>query len=65
MSGKFLRMRLHRLVDKFSDEELENACEVMLGLYCDRMILNAMQEAKEEQQPWDMLTHEEAVRMLG
>lgn len=65
MSEDVLRNRLHQLVDKFADEELECAWEKLLGLYCDRMMLGAILAAKSSQQPWDILTHEEAVRILA
>ncbi|WP_096625396.1 hypothetical protein [Calothrix sp. NIES-3974] len=62
---KLFRTKVHRLVDRFNDEELTGVWETMWGLYCDRMMLKAIQAAKNHQQPWDVLTHEEAVRFLG
>lgn len=65
MSANSLRKQMHRLVDKLADEELELTWQAMLDLHCDHITFKAIQEAKSSQQPWDMLSHEEAVRLLA
>ncbi|TVP60734.1 MAG: hypothetical protein EA343_16615 [Nodularia sp. (in: Bacteria)] len=59
-----LRIRIHHLIEQLSDEELQSAWDTLHALHCDSYMLQAIQQAKQLQQPWDILTHEEAKRML-
>ncbi|ABA23311.1 hypothetical protein ACN23B_05250 [Anabaena sp. FACHB-709] len=59
-----LRIRIHHLIEQLSDEELENVWLDMHALHCDFYMLKAIQQVKRSQQPWDILTQEEAIRML-
>jgi hypothetical protein len=56
--------RFHELIENFTQEELEGAWTVVYAIHCDNRVLKAVQEVKRSQQPWDTLTHEEAVRFL-
>ena len=59
-----LRIRIHHLIEQLSDEELPSAWDTVYALHCDFYMLQAIQATKQSQQPWDILTHEEAKRML-
>ncbi len=59
-----LRSRFHELIENFTQEELERVWTVVYAMHCDIRVLKAVQEVKRSQQPWDTLTHEEAVRFL-
>ncbi|WP_414542047.1 MULTISPECIES: hypothetical protein [Nostocaceae] len=59
-----LRIRIHHLIEQLGDEELQSIWETTHALHCDYYMLNAIQQVKQSQQPWDILTHEEAMRML-
>lgn len=59
-----LRIRIHHLIEQLGDEELQSIWETTHALHCDHYMLNAIQQVKQSQQPWDILTHEEAMRML-
>ncbi|HYX18026.1 MAG TPA: hypothetical protein VE944_27420 [Nostoc sp.] len=59
-----LRLRMHHLIEQLADEDLQNIWDVLEALHCDSYMLNAIQQVKRSQQPWDILTHEEAVRLL-
>ncbi len=59
-----LRIRIHHLIEQLADEELESVWTVVEALYYDFYMLKAIEEVKRSQQPWDILTHDEAVRML-
>ena len=59
-----LRIRIHHLIEQLADEELESVWTVVEALYYDFYMLKAIEEVKRSQQPWDILTHEEAVRLL-
>jgi hypothetical protein len=59
-----LRIRIHHLIEQLTDEELESVWESVYALHCDFYVMKAIQEAKRSQQPWDTLTHEEAIRLL-
>jgi hypothetical protein len=59
-----LRSRFQELIENFTQEELERVWTVVYAMYCDTRVLKAVQEVKRSQQPWDTLTHEEAVRFL-
>ncbi|WP_190240844.1 hypothetical protein [Nostoc sp. 'Peltigera membranacea cyanobiont' 210A] len=43
---------------------MQDIWNVLEGLYYDFYMLKAIQKVKRSQQPWDILTHEEAVRLL-
>lgn len=59
-----LRSRVHRLIDRLSDEELEIVWIVLEEMYCDFYLLRAIQESKQTLQPGDTFTHEEALQLL-
>lgn len=59
-----LRMRIHLLIENLADEDLESFWRVVYALHCDLYMMKAIQEVKRSHQPWDTLTHEEAVRLL-
>ncbi|BAZ39115.1 hypothetical protein NIES4101_50670 [Calothrix sp. NIES-4101] len=59
-----LRIQLHQLIEQMTDDELQLAWSTVYGLHCDDQVLKAIQEAKRSQQPWDTLTHEEAILFL-
>lgn len=59
-----LRSRIHRLIDRLSDEELEEIWPRLEALYYDFYMLRAVQESKQILQPGDTLTREEALRSL-
>ncbi|OLP19014.1 hypothetical protein BST81_07255 [Leptolyngbya sp. 'hensonii'] len=59
-----LRSRVHRLVDRLSEEDLENIWMALKGLYYDSYMLKAIQDAKATLTPGDSLTREEALRSL-
>ncbi|MBW4613185.1 MAG: hypothetical protein KME21_07855 [Desmonostoc vinosum HA7617-LM4] len=59
-----LRIRMHHLVEQLVDEDLQSVWSVLHALHCDFYTLKAIQQVKRSQQPWDILTHEEALRLL-
>lgn len=59
-----MRIRIHHLIEQLGDEELQSVWTNLNALYCDFYMLKAIQQVKQSQQPWDILTHEEAIRML-
>jgi hypothetical protein len=59
-----LRTRIHHLIEQLAEEDLQNTWEVVHSLYCDSYMLKAIEQAKRSQQPWDILTQEEAIRHL-
>lgn len=59
-----LRIRIHHLIEQLADEELEEVWNAVYDLHCDFYMHKAIQEVKRSQQPWDTLTHEEAVQLL-
>jgi hypothetical protein len=59
-----LRMRIHHLIEDLADEDLQGVWELFYTLHCDLYMMKAIQEVKRSQQPWDSLTHEEALRLL-
>ncbi|WP_414529981.1 hypothetical protein [Nodularia chucula] len=59
-----LRIRIHHLIEQLGDEELESVWDAIHALHCDSYMWKSIQEANQLQQPWDILTHEEAKRML-
>ncbi len=59
-----LRVRIHHLIEQLADEDLESTWDIVYTLYCDFYMLKAIEQVKRSQQPWDILTHEEAVRLL-
>ena len=56
--------RVHHLIDRLSDRELESLWPILSELYYDFYTLRAIQEAKEAVQPGDTMTREEALRFL-
>ncbi|MEH2408998.1 hypothetical protein [Nostoc sp.] len=59
-----LRLRMHHLIEQLADEDLQDIWDVIEALYYDFHMLKAIEEVKRSQQPWDILTHEEAIRLL-
>ena len=59
-----LRLRMHHLIEQLADDDLQSIWDILEALHCDFYMLKAIQQVKRSQQPWDILTHEEAVRLL-
>ena len=59
-----LRIRMHHLIEQISDENLYHVWEVVHSLHYDYYMLQAIEEVKSSQQPWDALNHDEAIRFL-
>ncbi|BAY33955.1 hypothetical protein NIES2107_58600 [Nostoc carneum NIES-2107] len=59
-----LRMRIHHLIEQLADEDLPSTWTAIYNLHCDCYMLKAIEQAKRSQQPWDILTQEEAIRQL-
>lgn len=55
---------MHHLIEQLADEDLQDIWDVIEALYYDFHMLKAIEEVKRSQQPWDILTHEEAIRLL-
>lgn len=67
----FVRGRLQRLIakmpkliEKLTDDSLEDTWKVLQQVYYDLYMLKAIQESKQSVQPGESLTREEAIRML-
>jgi hypothetical protein len=54
---------MHHLIEQIADEDLYHVWEVVESLYFDSYMLTAIEEVKS-QQPWDILNHDEAIRLL-
>ncbi|MBN3896177.1 MAG: hypothetical protein V7L14_06530 [Nostoc sp.] len=59
-----LRLRMHHLIEQLADDDLQDIWNVLEALHYDFYMLKAIQQVKRSQQPWDILTHEEAIRLL-
>jgi hypothetical protein len=59
-----LRIRMHHLIEHLADEDLQGVWNVILALHFDRYMVRAIEQVKRSQQPWDILTHDEALRLL-
>ena len=59
-----LRKKIHKLIEQLSEDELEKTWETVYTLLCDFQVKKAIQEVKDSQQPWDFLTHDEALQFL-
>ncbi|WP_341524869.1 hypothetical protein WKK05_19825 [Nostoc sp. UHCC 0302] len=59
-----LRLRMHHLIEQLADEDLQSIWDILEALHCDFYMLRAIQQVKQSQQPWDVLTYDEAVRLL-
>ncbi len=59
-----LRQKIHKLIDNLNDEELERVWDLLYALHCDLYMMKAIEQVKNSQQPWNVLSHEEAVRQL-
>ncbi|ADI64628.1 hypothetical protein [Trichormus azollae] len=55
-----LRIRIHHLIEQIADEDLQSFWEIVQALHFD----SYMEQVKRSQHPWDILTHNEAVRLL-
>ncbi|MDJ0692813.1 MAG: hypothetical protein QNJ49_10155 [Mastigocoleus sp. MO_167.B18] len=62
--SKLLRQKIHKLIDGLNEEELEKVWHFVYALHCDLYMIEAIEKAKDLQQPWNILSHEEAVRRL-
>ncbi|MBD2774963.1 hypothetical protein [Iningainema tapete] len=60
-----LRIRIHFLIEQLADENLEDVWSIVYALHCDMYMMKAIQEVKRSTQPWDTLTHDEAVQLLA
>ncbi|MBA3923918.1 MAG: hypothetical protein H0X31_20390 [Nostocaceae cyanobacterium] len=58
------RIRIHQVIELLDPDDLENLWVIVESYYYDMYMSRAIQEAKKSQQPWDTLTHEEALRLL-
>lgn len=58
------RIRIHQVIELVDPDDLENLWVIVESYYYDMYMTKAIQEAKKSQQPWDTLTHEEALRLL-
>ncbi|MEI6442469.1 MAG: hypothetical protein WCO29_04930 [Nostocales cyanobacterium ELA583] len=59
-----LRIRMHYLIEQLAEEELYTAWNIIQGLHYDFYMLKVIEDCKKDQQPWDMLTLEEATKQL-
>jgi hypothetical protein len=59
-----LRNKIHQLIEQLNQDELEKTWEAVYTLHCDFQMKKAVQQAQICQQPWDFLTHDEALRYL-
>ncbi|MBD2293744.1 hypothetical protein H6G06_09630 [Anabaena sphaerica FACHB-251] len=59
-----MRIRMHHLIEQIPDEDLQSVWEVVQALHFDCYMLKAMGKVKRSQHPWDILTHDEAIRLL-
>jgi hypothetical protein len=55
---------MHHLIEQLADEDLQSIWDILEALHCDFYMLRAIQQVKQSQQPWDVLTYDEAVRLL-
>lgn len=61
---KALRVQVHQLIDQLTEEEIASFWSVLLNFYCDRYMLQAIQNSKASHNPGDTLTRDEAIRLL-
>ncbi|WP_071187908.1 hypothetical protein [Trichormus sp. NMC-1] len=59
-----LRIRMHHLIEQLANEDLQTAWELVQAVHFDSYMLKSMEQVKSLQQPWDILTHDEAIRLL-
>ncbi|MGD1871848.1 MAG: hypothetical protein ACFB02_02230 [Mastigocoleus sp.] len=59
------RQKIHHLIDNLNDEEVEKIWNVIYALHCDFCTMKAIEQAQKTQQPWDILTYEEASSSLA
>jgi hypothetical protein len=59
------RRRAHHLITRLSDADLVTFWELMESTYQDLYMLRAIQTAKQNRQPGDTLTREEALEVLS
>ncbi|NJK39644.1 MAG: hypothetical protein HC825_02175 [Oscillatoriales cyanobacterium RM1_1_9] len=59
-----LNARLHQLVDRLQDQDLELAWELLVTFYYDVSMLRAIQAAQAKPQPGDSFTYEETIQTL-
>ncbi len=55
---------MHHLIEQIADEDLQSVWEIVQSLHFDAYMVNAMEQVKRSQHPWDILTHDEVVRLL-
>jgi hypothetical protein len=61
---ELLRVKLYQLVGELEEDELQQVWNTVYDLHCNFRMLDAIQQVKRQAQPWDTLTHDEAVRYL-
>lgn len=59
-----LRTRIHHLIEQLDDGDLQSTWDLVHNLHCDFYMLKAIEQVKRSQQPWDILTQDEAIRLL-
>ncbi len=60
----FMQNRIHRLLGRLSEQELEALWPLLEAFYYDSYMLQAAQRAQKTCKPGDVLTREEALRFL-
>jgi hypothetical protein len=55
---------MHHLIEQLADEDLHLVWSTVQALHFDCYMIRAIEEVKRSQQPWDMLTHDEALKQL-
>jgi hypothetical protein len=63
-SMQSVRARAHNLINVMSDEDLEVLWATMQTQFYDLYLLGAVQSAKENFKPGDLLTREEALALV-
>ncbi len=61
---QYLISQLSDFIDQVPDENLEDAWKVMQGVYYDLYILQAIQQSRQNVQPGDTMSRDEALQFL-
>ncbi|MEA5575450.1 hypothetical protein [Anabaena sp. UHCC 0451] len=59
-----LRIRMHHLIEQIADEDMQSVWELVEALHFDSYMIKSIEQVKKSQHPWDILTHDEAIRLL-
>ncbi|MEM7555706.1 MAG: hypothetical protein AAF378_16715 [Cyanobacteria bacterium P01_A01_bin.84] len=59
------RQKIYDLIEKLSDEEIEKVWNTIYCLHCDFCTMKAIEQAQRSQQPWNILTYEEAKSLFS